>query len=50
MDKKYLGRLKDGTWETFTLSEDLEPIPDEIGYLEVAPFEEDDMDDNSSEV
>lgn len=49
MDKKYLGRLKDGTWETFSLDEDLEPTPEVTGYLEVAPYEEELADDDSAD-
>lgn len=45
MHKKYLGKIKDGTWETFTWYG--EPTPQETGYLEVAPYEEELEDDDS---
>lgn len=47
MSKKYLGKKEDGDWETFY--HDGEPTPEETGYLEVAPFEEELMDDDSGD-
>lgn len=46
-EQKYLGKLEDGTWETFSF--DGEPTPEATGYLEVAPFEEDLMDDDGAD-